>query len=181
MNAITPIETAIGEVAWEEAIRSVNEWRGHSLHCFAQAEAAVSETLLAMAAVANRGARVKLRRLIGQRFEDLNSAIGAGGPFATEGNKAAQALHAFREHEALRPILCHGTAKVALDRHGQWLVLMKVLSFSGRKAERASLALDQREAVAKLAELKARTQQLVSALQSLRTRIGARSPPQRDR
>jgi hypothetical protein len=172
MNAITPIDAAIGEDAWEEAIGSVNEWRGHCLHCFAQAETAVTETLLAMAAVADRGARVKLRRLIGQRFEDLNVAIGADGPFATEGSKVALALATFREHEALRPILCHGIFKVALDRHGQWLVLMKVLSFRGRKADRSSLALDQREGAATLAELKARTQQLVSALQSLRARIG---------
>lgn len=171
MNAITPIETAIGDDAWEEAIRSVNEWRGHSLHCFAQAEAAVSETLLAMATVADRGAHVKLRRLIGQRFEDLSAAIGIDGPFVAEGNKAALALARFREHEALRPMLCHATIKVALDRYAQWVILMKVLSFRGRNANRGSLALDQREAADRLAELRARSQQLVSALQSLRARI----------
>jgi hypothetical protein len=170
MNAITPINAVIGETAWEEAIRSVSEWRGHSLHCFAQAEAAVSETLLAMAAVADRGARVKLRRLIGQRFEDLRAAIGTDGPFAAEGNKAVLALANFREHEALRPMLCHATIKVALDRQAQWVILMRVLSFRGRNAERSSLALGQREAADKLAELKARSQQLVSALQSLRAR-----------
>jgi hypothetical protein len=173
MNAITPIETAIEGAAWDEAIRSVNEWRGQCLNCFAQAETAVSETLLAMAAVPDRGAGIRLRRLSGQRFEDLDSAIVAGGAFGVEGSKAAQALAAFREHEAFRPILCHGTAKIALDRHGQWLILLKVLSFRGRKAERTSLPLDQGEAKITLAGLKARTKQLQQALQSLRARIGA--------
>ncbi|HYJ51574.1 MAG TPA: hypothetical protein VEW04_00215 [Allosphingosinicella sp.] len=171
MNAIAPVEAAIGDAAWGQAIRSVNEWRGHALHCFAQAEAAVSETLLVMAAVPERGARVKLRRLIGQRFEDLNSAIEAQGPFGAEAGKAVQALFAFREQEALRPILCHGTAKVALDRHGQWLIQIKVVSFRARKADRTSLALDEREAGARLAELKERTHHLVSALRLLRRRI----------
>lgn len=172
MNAITPIDAAGAEAGWDKAIRSVNEWRGRSLHCFAQAEAAVSETLLALASAPDRGTRVKLRPLVGQRFEDLASAIGANGPFAAEGGKAALSLLAFRAHEALRPVLCHGTAKIALDRNGRWLILMKVLSFRGRKAERSSLALDQRDAAAKLAELDARTRHLVSALRSLRTRIG---------
>lgn len=171
MNAITPIETANEETAWDEATQSVNEWRGNGLQCFAQAEAAVSETLLALAVVPGRGAGVKLRRLIGQRFEDLNTAITADGPFAAEGGKAAQALAAFREHEALRPMICHGTAKVALDRNGQWVVLIRVLSFRGRSADRSSLALDQKEATNLLAELKDRTRQLGSALQSLRARI----------
>ncbi|HEX8238277.1 MAG TPA: hypothetical protein VF574_00880 [Allosphingosinicella sp.] len=172
MNAITPIEPAFEGTAWEAAIRSVNEWRGHALNCFAQAETAVSETLLALAAVPARGAQVKLRRLIGQRFEDLDLAIGAGGPFAAEGSKAAQALVAFRDQEALRPMLCHGAFKVALDRHGQWVLLIKLLSFRVGNADRVTLALDQREAAAKLAELKAGTHQLASALQSVRARIG---------
>jgi hypothetical protein len=56
MNALSPIDAAVDDSAWGKAIGAVNEWRGHSLHCFAQAEAAVSETLLAMASVADRGA-----------------------------------------------------------------------------------------------------------------------------
>jgi hypothetical protein len=171
MNAITPFDAAANEAAWEEATQSVNAWRGLCLQCFAQAETAVSETLLAMADLPDRGAGVKLRRLIGQRFEDLNSAIAAEGPFAAEGGKAVHVLAAIREHEALRPMICHGTAKVALDRHGQWIVLIRLLSFRGRRADRSSLALDQKEATNILAELKDRTRQLGSALQSVRARI----------
>lgn len=173
MNAILPFNSASGDADWEEAVRSVNAWRGHGLQCFAQAETAVSETLLALAAVAERGKDVRLRRLIGQRFEDLATSVGEDGPFAAEGGKAARALCAFREHEALRPFLGHGLAKVALDRNGQWVVLIRLLSFRSGKADRSSLALDQREADTLLAELRRRAQGLAFALRSLRARISA--------
>lgn len=173
MNAMLPFDAVGGDRDWEDACRSVNAWRGHGLQCFAQAESAVSETLLVMAAVAERGKKVRLRGLIGQRLEDLAIAVGAGGPFEAEGTSVASALDAFREHEALRPFLGHGLVKIALDRHDRWVILIKLLSFRGGKAGRSSLALDQREGAALLADLKARTQALVSALQSMRARLGA--------
>jgi hypothetical protein len=172
MNAILPSDAAGSDRGWEDACRSVNAWRGRGLHCFAQAESAVSETLLVLAADAERGKKVKLRGLIGQRFEDLAAAVGANGPFGAEGSSTARALSAFREHEALRPFLGHGLVKIALDRHNQWVILIKLLSFRGGKAIRSSLALDQREGAALLTELKARTEALASALHSLRARVG---------
>jgi hypothetical protein len=172
MNAILPVEAASGGDAWERAVRSANAWRGQALQCFAQAETAVSESLLVLAADPERGEQVRLRRPIGQRFEDLASAVGAGGPFAAEGSRASQALSAFRQNEALRSFLCHGIVKVAIDRNEEWVVLIKTLSFLGRKPERSTLALDEREAKALLAKMKALGRSLASALQSLRARIG---------
>lgn len=141
------------------------------MHFFAQAEAAVSETLLLLAGIPAGGARVQLRRLVGQRFEDLRMAVSAEGPFGKQGPRAAAALAAFLQHESLRPILCHGTARVTVDRQGEWVAIFKLLAFRGREAERMSVVLEQREAEALLAALKLHTQKLASALQSLRSRI----------
>src|SRR5688500_507905 len=116
MNAILPCRQATNTAAWDVAVCEVNAWRGQALQHFATAEAATSETLLQMASLP-RGTHVRLRRLVGQRFEDLRLAIGSDGPFAKEGLKAAEALEAFGPLESLRAPLCHGMAKVALDRH----------------------------------------------------------------
>jgi hypothetical protein len=170
MNAISPCTQAIDGTAWAAAVSEVNAWRGEALQYFAVAETAASETLPLMASLPG-GANVRLRRLVGQRFEDLRLAIGSNGPFAEVGVKAAEALEAFSLHERLRAYLCHGTAKVALDRHGQWVVILKVLTFRGRAEERSSLTFEQREAEALLADLKVASQKLASSLQSLRARI----------
>ena len=62
-------------------------------------------------------------------------------------------------------------AKVALDRNGQWVVILKVLAFRGRVEELNSSAFEKREAEALLADLKAASQKLASSLQSLGARI----------
>ena len=172
MNAITPVDLPHGDAAWERATEAVNAWRGGALHCLAQAELAVSETLLAMSAVPEKGSAVRLRRLVGQRFEDLRSAIASDGPFASEGVKAVAALTGFEKHQDLRPMLCHGLAKVALDRKGHWVVIFKVLVLGGREPERAAMALEQRDAEIRLEDLRRDSQRLASLLQSLRDRLG---------
>jgi hypothetical protein len=171
MNAIAPIHDGIEAAAWARVLAEANAWRGNAVHCFAQAEMAVSETLLAMQCAPLGEPRVRLRRLVGQRFEDLRTAIGPDGPFESHCGKAVAVLADFWRFESLRPFLCHGVAKVAIDRRGQWLLVLKVLAFSGGKAERSSLAYEQHEAAAVLVDLKTASRRLCSALQSLRTRI----------
>lgn len=173
--AVRQDHQAIDADVWEAAVDRVNAWRGQALQHFAVAEAAASETLLLMASLPRGGANVRLRRLVGQRFEDLAIAIGADGPFAKEGSRAREELAAFLQHETLRTFLCHGIAKVAVDRHGHWIVIFKVLAFRGRAEERSSMALEKREAEAALDDLKAASQKLTSRLQSLRARISDRS------
>ena len=175
MNAHTPIEVAIDAPDWDQIYRSVNAWRGRAILCFAHAEAAVSETLVAMARVPDRGAKVRLRHLIGQRLDDLATAIGANGPFCNLGQNAASALVDFRQHENLRPFISHGTTRVATDRHGQWVVVLKLVSFRRRDAQWDETIFDQRQAEAALAELKSSTKKLGSALQSLRARLPAQA------
>ena len=101
MTAFSPIRKTFADAAWDDAILAVNAWRGSVLHSFAEAEMAVGLTLLALSKVPKRGASIQLRRLVGQRFEDLRSAVAAQGPFEKEGLKARTALEAFQVYDAL--------------------------------------------------------------------------------
>lgn len=171
MTIHTPITKLKDDDAWDAATSAANLWRGQMIQVFAQAEQAVSETLVTLAADTKRGAKVRLRRLVGQRFEDLSLALGEH--FRDEGKSAAEALANFRRHEYLRPALCHGAAKLALDRHGHWLIIVKLVDFRSRHVERKTETIEQREAEAMLGNLQRDTRNLRSALQSLQSRIGA--------
>lgn len=154
---------------WDDAAFAANAWRGHAIHIFAQAELAVSETLEALAADPDRGAGVRMRRLVGQRFQDLEDAL--AGPFAREAGKAADALGTFRQHEELRPLLCHGASKLALDRHGRWMIVLKLVTFRGRDTDRLSRTFEQKDAEELLTKLRGDCRALTSSLQSLRSRL----------
>src|SRR3954470_17942102 len=110
MNAEVKIETGGDDALWVRVIHDVNAWRGACLQCFSAAEAGVTETLLALNTIPDKGALVKLRHLIGQRFDDLAAVLGPDGAFAAKGKNAFKALDAFRGHESLRTYLAHGVA-----------------------------------------------------------------------
>ncbi len=162
---------------WRAALNAVNAWRGKAVHCFASAEAAVSEALIGLSQVPERGAAVCLRLLIGQRFDDLAAAIGPQGPFAGEGGPAVAPLAAFRRHDNTRAAICHGVARVSLDRQGRWVIVMKLIALRTGSAERTSLALDQKDAEHLLSEVEADGQRLRMALVNLRARLGSRPLP----
>lgn len=171
MTVQTQISASDDSSLWENAKAAANAWRGHAIQIFAQAELAVSETLEALAAVPDRGANVRLRRLVGQRFQDLEDAF--SGPFAGEAGKAADALRSFRHHEELRPLLCHAAAKLALDRQGKWLIVLKLIDFRARSCERMTRAVEEQEAGELLTELRDDYRALASALQSLQSRLSS--------
>ena len=68
-------------------------------------------------------------------------------------------------------MLCHGVAKVSLDRHGYWVLILKTHVFGGGAPARSAIALEQRDAETKLTELKKAGQRLASLLQSLRASL----------
>lgn len=72
------------------------------MQAFAQAEAAVTKTLLFLSSAGERGKAVQLRHLLGQRLDDIARALGPGGGFVNEGSLAHAALMAFRTHGSLR-------------------------------------------------------------------------------
>lgn len=132
-------------------------------------ETAVTETLLALSATAQGEIAVRLRHLIGQRFEDLAAAISPGGPFEEVGRHALTELSQYREkHETFRTLLCHGMVKVTVEQNGQWILLIRSLSIRSRQPDRTILALEQSEAEARLATLKRDGQKLTSSLGQLR-------------
>lgn len=142
-------------IDWEAILAEVNSWRGACLHHFSAVEMAVTETLLALSTTVSGGPEVRLRHLIGQRFEDLAAALGPGGPFEDAGKPVFPELAIFRDkHEAFRTVLCHGFAKVTVERNGLWVMVIRTLSIRSRQPDRTMMVLEQHEAEAKLTALK---------------------------
>ena len=107
---------------------------------------------------------MRLRHLVGQRFADLAEAICPDGPFEVEGKPALQALQGFRELEYLRALVGHSVAKVALDRKGEWIVLLRHLSIRAKTEERSTRAIEQAEAEELLEDLRKRSRRLCTEL-----------------
>lgn len=192
MNAVTPLKTAPttspsrapapvsaptpalpDAAAWDSALAAANAWRGAALQCFARAETSVTELLLVMAEAPERGPQVKLQHLVGPRFDGLAAAIAPSGPFAAEGKTALPAVEAFRAVDTLRVMLAHANSKVTLDRGGRWTLVMRVVSFRARKAERTVLVIEEKEAKERLADLALRTSRLTSELGRVRSALKA--------
>lgn len=159
------------EDQWEHAIAQVNRWRGSCVQRFAQTETAVTETLLVLNAVPEKGPSVKLPHLIGQRFEALKFVLGPEGAFAKEGTIAHEAVTAFLVRERLRAFLCHGIAKVALERSGNWIAIFNLTTLRSLKCDRTQLVVTQVEANAILEELKLNGNKLRIALGNLRSQL----------
>lgn len=157
---------------WNCAYTDVNRWRGECLHHCSTAESAVTKTLIALSEACQGGQKVALRHLIGQRFEDLSSAIGPQGPFAEIGKSAHKALATYREkHEEFRTHLCHGVMEVLLDRSRDWTVIVTNLAITGKRANQTVQLLRQKDAEEKLAALKFDTKRLAATLGQVRSQL----------
>lgn len=108
-----------------------------------------------------------MRHLVGQRFQDLCDALSEEGGFAKDTEAAVVALVPFRNHESLRSALCHGSSRIALDRQGRWVLIVRVLEFRGRQAERQVHTLEQDDAEALAREVARASQRLCAALSRL--------------
>ncbi|MDP1026109.1 hypothetical protein Q5H91_02705 [Sphingomonas sp. KR1UV-12] len=169
--AALDIDTSHDPVDWTALNAAVDRWRGALIRRFAEAETAVSETLVTLQSVPKRGKTIVLPHLTGQRFEQLALAIAEAGPFGAEGKAGRAALAAFRSHENLRPLLCHGKAKVTADRRGHWQLRLDMLHFSAVGKEHRRHVVDQQEAHELLSTIGSATQRLTSLLGQLRRAI----------
>ncbi|CAN5358872.1 hypothetical protein BH09PSE3_BH09PSE3_27080 [soil metagenome] len=161
---------------WNLAFAAVNKWRGECMHHFSAVEMAVTETLFALDAAKLEGVTIGLRHFIGQRLEDLTSAVAQQGPFGVQAKAARQMLeHYRREHEGFRTTLCHGMIKVVLECNGKWLLIVRNLSIVRRQADAGLVVLEQAEAEAKLAALKHDGQKLSATRGQLRKTFAVRS------
>jgi hypothetical protein len=168
MPLATPAIPVVPEEArWAAAAQSVNAWRGQLVQAFASTEAAVSEALLGLSSVPGRGDHVRLRHLIGPRFQDLADALDASGPFSAEGAVAASCLAAFRVYEPLRTVLGHGVFRIAIDRRDRWVVIAKVVTFRTKGAERTLQVFEQDDAERMAAEVRSLGQKVSSSLGNL--------------
>ncbi|WP_341712567.1 hypothetical protein [Erythrobacter sp.] len=170
MNAI-PDQSALASVPvdWEAIYAEVNAWRGECMHHFSAVEHAVTETLLVLDGAKPDGVTIRLRHLIGQRFEDLSDAIGLNGPFAEKGRSAAKSLAHYREqHEAFRTQLCHGHLAVSVCPNGHWLLVLRTLSIRGRQADTGLVVIEQTNAVSRLEELRRDGRKLAAVLGQVR-------------
>ena len=155
---------------WAIATQKFSVWRNTGIQCFAQAEAAVTDTLIYLSTDVARGTDINLRHLFGQRLLDLGSAIGPGGAFEEVGRPTLKSLLAFQMESTLRSFLTHSVAKIAIERDGSWIVIMTHSSFKAKRAENHKLVLDELEAKLNLSVLTAKTQSLCSNLQNLRNK-----------
>ncbi len=177
MSAILPVTELSNDALWEKAKNAAQLWRANVIDALAQSEAVVSETLLVLSGVPQRGQSVKLHQLLGQRLDELEKALKPAGAFAAEGKAALPKLIDFRRHEALRAALCHGVATVALDRQRKWVVIIKLLSLAGSGPQRVTVAIDQEEAARLLDDIQGCWQRLSAALGNVRAAVKTSPQP----
>lgn len=167
MTVQSTIEPSIPREPFDKAIREVNEFRGRCLHYFADAEAAVSGCLARLSQVPGRGDGVKLRHLVGQRCEDLASALSTDASLKKDGNKALEALNDFRELDWLRVVLCHGVSTVLLDANGDWTAVFHHSSFRSRELVPNGRVIARRKADELQKELSRKSRRLRSLVNAL--------------
>jgi hypothetical protein len=167
MNAVTPIEDA-----WTTSIQEVNAWRGAAIHHYGRIEAEVGQTLLALRSCFP-DVRVSLDHLAGARFVALRRhAVPVGLLPDPRIAAALQALEPFLER---RVALCHGVARVALQRSGAWLVAFEWTLYDkpGNPVQTAWFAQD--DALSWLADLRRKTDCLASLLRRQRAALAPAS------
>jgi signal-transduction protein with cAMP-binding, CBS, and nucleotidyltransferase domain len=70
--------------------------------------------------------------------------------------------------EQLRAFLCHGVAKVALERSGTWIAIFNLTNLRSQKCDRTQLLVTQMEANEMLQEIKQSGNKLGTTLGNLR-------------
>jgi len=168
MNAIGSIEAALPRAPFDTARDAVTAWRGRCMDLFARSEAAVTQTLIDLAAAQRIGVSIKLPHLVGQRFDALSAAIGPEGDFADVGKVAA----GFRQHDAFRTYITHGVFTVTLDQHGRWHLGARVLALRSGRESREVFVTEQSEAAEILVKLEKDSSRLRSSLGQFRQHCG---------
>jgi hypothetical protein len=143
---LAPFATEPRRESFVDSYARVNQWRGRCVDALTRAEDAVTNCLVVLAEVPDRGMDVALPHLLGQRYEALARAIGPQGPFAAEGKNAFPALEAFKSHGDFRCDLCHGVGRISLDRNDGWVLVLRTTSLRSNKVVRGVLVVEEAEA-----------------------------------
>lgn len=168
MNAHVQLpETTVG-IDWKPLALEVNAWRGACMQDFAQAEMAVSETLHCLSKIDAFKPHIRLRHLVGQRFQDLADALSSDVPTGRVGLAAGKALTEFRLHESLRVHLAHGDGTLAMKRAGKWLTIFRHTHFKAGERLESVLVIERDEEALQLKKLRQDRQRLCDTLRNLR-------------
>lgn len=68
-------------------------------------------------------------------------------------------------------MLCHGVTRIAVDRAGQWVALMTMVSFKGSEAMTDKLTLEENDAAGQLQELIERRRAVCATLGQIRRQV----------
>ena len=155
MNAQLPILAGGPMLDFDAACARLNQWRGQMVENFARCEQAVTETLAQLneSTAMPEVKGVKFPHLVGQRYDRLAALLSAPAQTSGHAKVGLAALARFRTHDALRTMLCHGVTKVAVDRAGQWVAVMTLVSFKARETTTEKLTLEEDVAGTRLEQL----------------------------
>ncbi|NIJ24216.1 hypothetical protein [Sphingomonas japonica] len=168
MNALTPIVAATPPSHLDAACVRLNQWRGQMVENFARSEQAVTETLALLNDTAPQGRGVKLPHLVGQRYGRLIALLSSDATPSGHTKVSLAALQKFREHDALRTMLCHGVTKAAVDRGGEWVALMTLTSFKANAVTIDRMTLLEAEGGALLGQVVDYRRRVCAALGQVR-------------
>lgn len=174
MNAHTSIVASEPKLDFDVACARLNQWRGQMVENFARCEQAVTETLAALNSVGATSLDVKgvkFPHLVGQRYDRLAILLASSAQPSGHCKVALFALKRFRSHDGLRAMLCHGVTKIAVDRGGQWIALMTLMSFKASQTMIEKLALEEHEASARLEQIIDDRRRVSTALGQVRREI----------
>lgn len=156
MNAPTGLLTPD---PFDAAAGAVNGWRGRCLASFTRAEHLVTEALISLA---ETDPTVDLPHLVGERYASLLKALDRRSDAAD----AVAAIATFQRHDELRSFLCHGVARILLDRNHGWNVVFTLVVLRRQKAERHLLLVTAAHAEALALEVRRDQQRLEARLRT---------------
>ena len=171
MNAQTKITIAVPLVDFEGACARLNQWRGQMIENFARCEQAVTETLALLNATTSAVSGAKFPHLVGQRYDRLELLLTAAGSQTGHIKVARAAIAQFRTHDGLRALLCHGVTKIAVDRGGEWVALLTLMSFKAGTTSIDRLTLLESEGESHLARVIHDRRRMTSVLGQVRREL----------
>ena len=152
------------------AKNEIHLWRSACIDEFCKAERAVGSCLTKALEV---GLKTRIRRQAGLRLDDLQSL--AGTVKGTQKQKVAleSALQSWREVESRRVFFAHGCAQEFLDKRGQWVAMLTMVTGTAKRPDETRWTVTQEEAAQFQERLCCAFRDLSQQLGQLRARLEA--------
>ncbi|NML06780.1 hypothetical protein [Sphingomonas sp. G-3-2-10] len=171
MNAQTQNLKGLPLLDFDAACSRLNQWRGQMIENFARCEQAVTEALAALNGNGIEVKGAKLPHLVGQRYERLAAILSSVEMQSGHRKNALSSINQFRTHDAMRAMLCHGVTKIAVDRAGEWVALMTLISFKSGSTTTTKLTLQEGESGPLLEQIVDQRRRVCTALGQVRREL----------